>query len=399
VLARSRNPRKRRDALLADPQAAALVPRIPIEELYYLVRGVGLADAVDVLRLASPEQLQGCLDLDLWTRDRIATSRVFTWLEVLAELPPAVLARTVRSLDAELVALVVGKHARVYDRTVGEAPPDESRLVVHRTPDAAYVIEFRTPDATTARTLERFLVSLYDGDPDLARALLTETRWGTLAELEEESYRWRTARLADLGFPSWDEAAGVYREVPAPVAAPRPLTAPAEPTTLPAPFADALGDDSLLARALAVLDDPAALDAVSSALIALANRVLVADRVDPADVDAVRETTARVRDTLSLALDHLAGGDVAAAALLLGRTPLADLFATGYALTTALARRARALERAGVIEPVLDPLLAPRPLFPRSLDAEPTAGERPFRAVADLRAAEAALARLESGAP
>src|SRR4029453_10792684 len=32
VLARSRNPRKRVDLLLADPQAAAIVPRIPVEE-------------------------------------------------------------------------------------------------------------------------------------------------------------------------------------------------------------------------------------------------------------------------------------------------------------------------------------------------------------------------------
>ena len=59
ILARSRNPRKRLDALLAEPQAAAVVPRVPALELYYLVRTVGLADAVDVLRLASPEQLQG----------------------------------------------------------------------------------------------------------------------------------------------------------------------------------------------------------------------------------------------------------------------------------------------------------------------------------------------------
>jgi hypothetical protein len=64
VLARSRNPRKRLDLVLSDPQAADLVPRIPVEDLYYLVRGVGLADAGDVLRLASPEQLQA---VSTWT--------------------------------------------------------------------------------------------------------------------------------------------------------------------------------------------------------------------------------------------------------------------------------------------------------------------------------------------
>jgi hypothetical protein len=236
VLARSRNPRKRLDLVMSDPQAASVVPRIPVEEFYYLVRGVGLEDTLDVLRLASAEQLQGCLDLDLWDRDRLSTPRVLAWLEVLAELSPPVLARTIQTLDIELVALVLGKHARVYDSTVGEAPDEESTYVVHRTSDAAFVVEFRTSNATDARILERFIMRLYDGDPDLARALLTEAKWGTTAELEEASYRWRTARLADIGFPSYEDALVVYREVqPARLLAdsPPPILEAAEIPMLP----------------------------------------------------------------------------------------------------------------------------------------------------------------------
>jgi hypothetical protein len=393
VLARSRNPRKRLELVMADPQAAALVPRIPAEELYYLVRGVGLDDSIEVLRLASAEQMQACLDLDLWERDRLSTPRVLAWLEVLAELPPVVLARTIRALDVELVALVVGKHARVYDRAVGEAPDEESGFIVHRTADAAFAIEFRTTNATAARTLERFVMRLYDGDPDLARALLTEAKWGTTTELEEESYRWRTARLADLGFPSYEDALGVYRELgPERVAPGAPAVGESdEPPTLPVPFADVLGGDSLLERALAEVDDADLLATLSARLVGLLNRVLVADRVDAADVELVRETTARARDTVSLGLDHLGGGDVARAAALLPRVGFVDLFRVGYSLTASLARRARELDRAGVIDPNLDALLLPRPMFPRGLDAEPVAGERPFRAVADVRAAEAFL--------
>jgi hypothetical protein len=167
VLARSRNPRKRVDALLAEPNAAAIVPRIPVEDFYYLVRGIGLDDATELVRLASPEQVQGCLDLDLWRRDRLATPRVLAWLDALAELSPSALARVVRALDAELVALVVGREARVFDRSVGEAPDDESPFVVYRTPDAAFVVQFRTTTATAARTIERFIARLYDADPEL----------------------------------------------------------------------------------------------------------------------------------------------------------------------------------------------------------------------------------------
>jgi hypothetical protein len=403
VLARSRNPRKRVDLLLADPQAAAIVPRIPTEELYYLVRGIGLEDATDLVRLAAPEQVQGCLDLDLWERDRLSMPRVFAWLDALAELSPSGLARAIRALDEELIALVIGREARVYDRGVGEAPEHESPFVVYRTPDAAFAVEFRTTTATAARTIERFLARVYDADPDLARVILIDAKWGTTAELEDESFRWRTARLADLGFPSYDEALGVYRRIdPAQVApAMPPPTAPAPPevAALPVPFADAFGGDTLLDRALADIDDPIVLARVSAALVALLNRVLVADRVDPADVDRVREVTARARDTLSLFLDRSTGGDVAAATALLERAPLVDVFRGGATLVADLVARARALDRAGVIEPNLDPLLEPRALFPRALDPEPTAGERPFRTVADLAAVDAYLRDLERDRP
>jgi hypothetical protein len=400
VLARSRNTRKRVDLLLADPQAAAIVPRIPIEELYYLVRGIGLEDASDVVRLASPEQVQGFLDLDLWERDRLSMPRVFAWFEALAELPPSTLARAIRALDTELIALVIGREAHVYDRGVGEAPEDDSRFIVYGTPDAAFAVEFRTATATAARTIERFIAGLYDADPDLARAILTDAKWGTTAELEEESFRWRTSRLADMGFPSYDEALGVYRRIdPAEMAAPivSPPVAPGstDAAALPAPFADAFGGDTLLERALAALDDPTALARVSAALVALLNRVLVADRADPADVDRVREVSARARDTLSLALDHLSAGDVATAAARLERLPLVDVFRLGVSLVEPLAARGRALDRAGVVDPNLEALLEPRPLFPCGLDAPPTGGERPFRTTADLAAVDAYLRDIE----
>ncbi len=403
VLARSRNPRKRVDALLAEPHAPAIVPRIPVEDFYYLVRGIGLDDATELVRLASTEQVQGCLDLDLWRRDRLAMPRVLAWLDALAELSPSALTRVVRALDAELVALVVGREARIFDRSVGEAPDEESPFVVYRTPDAAFVVQFRTTTATAARTIERFLARLYDADPDLARAILLDAKWGTRAELEEDAFRWRTARLADLGFPSYDDALGVYARVdPATLAsgpAPPAVEPAPEPGTLPVPFADAFGDDTLLERGLVELDDPAAVAHVSSALVALLNRVLVADRVDPADVDHVRETTARARDTLSLGLEVASGGDVATATAVLRGGALADVFRAGASAVAELGRRARDLDRAGVIDPALDPLLEPRPLFPCALDPEPTAGQRPFRTRADVAAVEAYLRDLERDRP
>jgi hypothetical protein len=406
LLARSRNPRKRLELLLAEPQAAALVPLIPVEDFYYLVRGVGLEDAVEALRLASAEQVQGCLDLDLWQRDRLSTPRLLAWLEVLAELPPRALMTIVRAVDPELVSLVLARHTRVFDPSIGEAPDDDSPHIKYRTPDDTFVVEMVIGSATAARTLERFLDGLYRADPDVARSMLMDAKWSTVAELEEESYGWRTARLGDLGFPAYDDAIGVYQLVdptaptPArPDASAAPASPSLEPPMLPVPFADSLGEESFLGRVLLEIDDAALMTMLSTGIVAVLNLVLVADRVDPADVETVHEASARARDTLALGLEHLASGDVGRAKAILAATPPTYVFQVGYSLGAALGRRARALDLAGIDDPSLDALLEPRAMFPSALDPEPTAGVRPMRSVADLRAVEAFLAELESQRP
>jgi uncharacterized protein DUF6178 len=398
MLARSQDPRSRLDLVAAHPHAAVLVPMIAVEDFYYLVRSVGLPDAHEVLGLASAEQLQGCLDLDIWEGDRLSTGRLLAWLEALTELRPEALAALMRLLDAELASLVIGRSVRIYDRSVPEAPARETRYPLYETPDQAFLVEFRSPDPHTARTLERFLDRIYAVDPDVARSLLTHAKWGTSAELEEASYRWRTARLADLGFPSYDEALAVYQYVdprrpPAPTDGQRSHD-PTDAPTLPVPFADALADESFLGRVLAEVDDPGRLADLSTAIVGLLNSVLVADRVDAGDLDVVRELSGRVRDTLSLGLEHAAGGDVGRGGAILAHTGLVELFGIGFSLTVDLARRAKALDRPTDPDPTLDALLERRPMFARALDPSPRGGERPFRTVADVRTVEAYLAEV-----
>jgi hypothetical protein len=102
---------------------------------------------------------------------------------------------------------------------------------------------------------------------------------------------------------------------------------------------------------------------------------------------------------LSLGLERLSGGDVREAALLLARVEVDEIFGVGWSITAAVGRRARELERQAIVDPDLDAMLTPRPLFPRGLDPDPEAGERPFRTLADVRTAEAYLTDLASRFP
>lgn len=394
LLARSQPPRHRLDVILSDPAAASLVPRLPVEDFYYLVKDLGIDDAGELLALASADQLRGCIDFDVWERDRVVSSRLLRWLRVLAdELLPGRFARAIQAVDIEVLALLLARSCHVHDRSVGEEPAEDSTLPRYNTPDTFYCLEFEADNETT-QVIEQVIDRLYGTSAEFARRLLLETKWGLASELEESSYRLRSGRMADLGFIEYYEALEAYRYVNPQSAAAvehttwRPLGPTEEVTVLPAVFAWSFGEDSFLTRALRRLVDARLVEHLGATLLALFNRVLAADHVDPADIDAVRDTLSRAHDTLSLGLEQVSGGDLERATVALERAPLLFVFRVGFSLTVDLARVAKRRRDAGDLDPNLDPLLETRPLYPRGLDDPPGGGTRPFRTLADVARAD-----------
>ncbi len=380
------------DRLLEHPNAAELVARLPVQNFYYLVKELGLADAGELLALATAEQLQGCLDLDVWDKDRVDLRRLRSWFEVmLEEFLPGRLQRALEGLDLELLAFWVRQHCRIYDRTLDEEPDEGSELPTYSTPDTFFVLEFLPDtDSATALTLERLIDRLYDADQQFARRLLLEAKWGLNIELEESAYRWRKGRLEDLGFVEYYEALEVYAYLdPAKVkqaaAVDWRLHGPRESSVvLPAPIVEAFTEGGFFAEVFGAIEDQRFAEDVAAALIAVVNRALSADRVDPGDLDRVRSVSVRALATVSLGLEYLSDGSIEGGVRVLAGTPLITIFRVGFSLTVELARLAQRLHQRGVDDPNLDPLLTKRPLFPRAFDTPPFAGGRPFRSLSDV---------------
>ena len=402
VVARARNTRQRYEAVVSDPVAAMLVPQIPPEEFYYLVCAVGVGDVGELLRLASTDQIRTCLDLDAWRGDRVSIEQLIPWLEALEDLPGPMLGRVLRACDIEFLSFIFASASIIHERDVDDPVDHGRRYPQFETPDGDFVVEFPSPEREWGRVLERFLAALYTADPELCRDMLIEARVGLPGELEEESLRWRTARLADLGFPDLTEALDVYRFLDLKglqIATTAPPPRRTEPIGLPSVFADSLADDTFLSQVLATIEEAGPLNTVTGRLVALLNRVLVADRVSPSDLSAVQLVTERARDTLSLGLEVLSQGDVERGRTVLERLGMVDVFRAGFSLTFDLHRRAKHLRDAGVDDPDLLPLLSVRPEFPCALDDAPRAGQRAFRTPEDLRRVAARLGELTAERP
>jgi hypothetical protein len=337
--------RRRLDLILGAPNPGALVRALPADELYFTIREIGLADAVELVQLASAEQFRTFLDLDAWRQGRFEPRRALPWLRAARTGAPqdtrlaTRLARKMRTLDVELVDLLLRDAIRVHDLRVNDDPDVEAGQVM-RTPDNEYLVEFLV-EGSDYVAVRGLLDDIEAEDPFKLSRLLAAITWELPSELEETALRWRQGRLADLGYPPLEEALSWYARPPT-----RPAEAPGQPRRAPGFFLAPLGDRSLLARAASTLD-PADREALDMQLVTAGNAVLVADGIDPVDLDQVRAAVTGARAMVELGLDRLAGGDEARAAEVLAGTPVKRLFQEGFGRVLELSWRADRLFRAG----------------------------------------------------
>lgn len=399
TLIRSVPGRQKYRLLLDAADAHELVPQLPAQDLYLLLRELGPEDLPELLALASTEQFTTFIDLDCWVGDELQPRRGLHWLALLLEAGEAKVLEFVREGEPELLALLLRRLVRVVSGPEGIEDEDD-RIEAQRR-DGGYQLEFLDVDGS--KIVAGFLDVLFRNDPELFLQVMEGVRWEMLTTLEEEAYGWRAGRLLDLGFPAPSEARRVYAWLD-----PERYAGAAKPSTPQAQAASGVAPGFVLAAArpkgLLQTILAAGLDeACGWELSFLANKVLLADGVDPGDAEAVQRTLRRVGDTLGLALEHLAGDDATRAADLFRDCWQEELFRLGHSLTLRLQRRARALLQgsigAFIDDPsrgVLEALAQPLPGYPLSLDDPGRSGERTFVRLADVQRAERALTEIEA---
>ncbi len=335
--------RKRLDVILGARDPQALVRALPADEIYLTIRDIGLSDAAPLVQLASAYQFKVFLDLEAWARNAFDPKKALPWLRAAragAQREPRAAARWARKLaglDTEVFLLVLRSTLRVHDL---ERDPDPEFQGDHfmRTPDGKFMVEFLV-DGVEYVAVRGLVDDLYAEHPLNATRLLASLEWDVPSELEESALRWRTGRLADLGYPTVEDALSWFARPPRTPG--HPAAPPARP---PGFFLATLASGSLLDRAAARLA-PEEREPVEGQIVAAANAVLVADAVDPADPEAVRAAFEAARGYLDLGLDRLAGGDEGRATEILAATPVKRIFQEGFGRILELAWRAREIRR------------------------------------------------------
>jgi hypothetical protein len=328
------------------PSPETVIPLIPEAELCFTVKAIGIEDSAWILECATPEQVVACVDLDAWhgySADRVALDR---WLDVLAMSNEETFFQSIQALDAELVVLFLKHRIACIQK-----PDDDDDWEIpeggQTIDDAFYIVALRDSD-----DLEAVLAML--------RSLFVADYWtyfrmmqGVIHELdtnnEEWALRWRTGRLEDLGFPTWDRAMEIYRfirpELRAQVPEAGEVLAVGEwhlPVWMPR-LPVSRDEGPLLFRAFAQLDDSERRGTFFS-FIALANRIAVADRMELSDAESTPKAIEKAADFASAGLEFVAAESGLDIADVVRRVGVQRLFSIGANLDPDRARPQKSVE-------------------------------------------------------
>ncbi len=327
--------------LLDKPEA--VIPLMPKAELCFTVKSVGLTDAGWILEYATRDQLVACADLDAWNGLAPDVDSLGSWLEMFAEAGDETLLRAGQSVDAELWVLYL------RDRILVELKPNDDESwqppLGGQTLDGQFYYIARKP-TDDAAAITRLLGALFQADYWLYFRVLQGVMWEMNSDLEEWAIRWRTGRLEDLGFPSWDESMCIYGFIRPDQRADLPVEQmglDAADWDLPVwmPHLPATRDARhAVFRAAAELDADER-RSFFYGFIALANKVATADGLALGDIETLPKAIEKLAMLASLGLEFIAREQGLDLVSVVRRAKLERLFRVGANLDRPAAERGR----------------------------------------------------------
>ncbi|MCK4691331.1 MAG: hypothetical protein KAT20_05965, partial [Desulfuromonadales bacterium] len=174
------------DLIINSDYAETLTPQLHPQELYLTVNELGAEYAIELLMLASPEQIITLLDLDCWNRDSLSEVLSLHWLELLLNTGEKQVCRLAKKIGSEIWALFLKKHLTIIRGL--EAYDDDDADNARRL-ESIYDIEYASENA--AKIIGALLQIIWRNDQETYLLIMETIRSENLSLLEEEVFQAR----------------------------------------------------------------------------------------------------------------------------------------------------------------------------------------------------------------
>ena len=323
------------DRILEQENPRKMVQSLSSGDFFWLVKGIGEEDCLPLLELASVDQWQYLLDLEIWRKDRLDVTYTWVWMKRLQQADSR---RLVRWLFGEGEALgsyhffssievvVTSKKDEVYDLPEGFFTLDG-------------IFHIKIIDSEYRETIETIIREMAEADFNRYQAFLSGLAGVLHAEMEEEIHRLRNVRLAEHGFLPSEEAVSVYAllepealGVEKKLALTDILLDDEVRAIIPISPLHNAGTKNRLMEAVLKTKDPLFLDRIRLEFAGLCNQIMSAEGLLVPEFDVLIRTCRKAASYLNLALERLCGREVSKAEQILRGHSLVELFRVGFGL-------------------------------------------------------------------
>jgi len=318
--------------ILEAANPAKIVQSFSEQDFFWLMKKAGEEEYLPLLKLASTEQRQYILDMELWTRDQIKGDVTFEWLERMRKADPDHLAWWLFNQGQDLAHLILFQNIDVVVRA-----PDEDLNLPEEFFTLDNVLYIRVINYKHYDTIRKIIELLFRENENYARNLIEEVASIIPAEMEEDMYRQRTTRLSEAGFLPFDEASSVFSPLDPKIletgeTLPRRFTQKDEEIQSSVPVLPLLnaGVETIFARTLSDIGDESLIDRARLEFAGLCNRITAAEGLGDLDPDILREKCRNAGGYINIALEKVCGINVGHAAELIQKNSLESLFRVGF---------------------------------------------------------------------
>jgi len=324
--------------ILEQENPGRLVRRLPSGDFFWLVKKVGDNDCLPLLELATEDQRQYLLDLEIWKRDHLDMEQVFQWLVRLYQADPGRFAAWLFGKGRVLAYSYFVRTIQVEIREDDDAAdPEEGSISL----DGIHYV--RVLDRANSEIIQDMLLRIGKEDPEEYRNLLFELAGILPSDIEENMYRLRSVRLAEHGFIPFEEALSVYAPLDpetlstgSPPRPPLPVHHKELNDLMPVSPLYHVEGKNLLTEAVREITDDIFRDRIRMEFAGLCNQIASADLIPANELETLINTCQKTAGYLNLILEKLCGESIDMAQEILKNNPLVAIFRAGFGLILGL---------------------------------------------------------------
>jgi Family of unknown function (DUF6178) len=307
-------------------------------DFHWLVKKVGEEDSLPLLQMASYEQWQYLMDMELWKKDRLSFEEASVWIARLNQADPMRLVDWLCTEGEHFSCLYFSKIIKVEVRRTDEVYDLSDGFVSF---DNLFYFKVINPEYE--EHIRNILQLLAATEHERYQALLLGVQGTLSSEMEEEMYRLRNVRLAEDGFLPYEEALSIYSRLKPESLKRNEKSSSLEFSSTPpegirVPMTPIIHTErtSFLIESAGGISDPLFMDRIRLEFAGLCNQIIAAEGMEVDDLEVLLKVCRRAAGYISLGLEKVSDKKLPLSEEFLRSNSLIDIFRVGYGLALEL---------------------------------------------------------------